>query len=233
MIQIHPLLLITPLIILVCIFFYNYLLKIRLSAFFLTRMNAEKTELTFADKVLGGIIYGFIPFLLLVSFPGKNPESLGITTGKMSDLRITVVLSAILLLIISYRLSANKKLRDQMLKTEKENLTIKSGLLIASGWIIYIFGYELMFRGILWFTFYNELGFVPALLVNLGLYALAHYNMNKTTILGSIPVGILFCSLSYFTGSFLFSFILHSIMSSGFEIFSLHRVTAGKLSTER
>jgi membrane protease YdiL (CAAX protease family) len=38
----------------------------------------------------------------------------------------------------------------------------------------YIFGYELLFRGIVWFTCFEAFGFWPALLINLFLYAVVH-----------------------------------------------------------
>lgn len=231
--QFQPELIIAPLITILCIFLNNFILKTGILGNITGKMNLSSIDVYFFSKVLGGSIFGAIPYMFIVSFPGRNPEVFGITAGRLGDMRITVIMSALLVVLVSYKLASSYKFRERMLKVEKGQLTIRTSLLLASGWIVYIFGYELLFRGILWFTFFNAFGFLPALLVNLALYAFAHYRMGRMAILGSIPVGIIFCYLSYLTGTFLFAFILHSIMSSTFEIFSLYRLSAGKLTTER
>jgi membrane protease YdiL (CAAX protease family) len=95
-------------------------------------------------------------------------------------------------------------------------------VLSSLSWLIYLFGYELFFRGILWFLCFNAFGFWWALIINVALYSLVHVPKGKLVTYGAIPLGALFCTLSYYTGSFLPAFLIHSAMAISTELFSVY-----------
>jgi membrane protease YdiL (CAAX protease family) len=95
-------------------------------------------------------------------------------------------------------------------------------ILSASVWVCYLFGYELLFRGILWFLCRSAFGFWPALIINLALYSLVHLPKGKELAVSVIPAGVIFCLLSELTGSFLPAFLIHSSIAILTEEFSIY-----------
>jgi membrane protease YdiL (CAAX protease family) len=212
-----------------CIILYNFLLKTGFTASLLKALKLQKTEIIFSEKVLGAVIFGMIPYLLFVLLPGNDPAGAGITAGRMPQYRLTLFLASLIVILLCHFFSGKEFFRKNLLQSEDPDVSRKNALLISAGWIIYLFGYELLFRGILFFACYRVLGFFPALIINLVLYALAHYKMPPATILGSVPAGIVFCSLSALMDSFLPAFILHTIMATGFTLLSLYQVSSDKI----
>jgi membrane protease YdiL (CAAX protease family) len=216
-------------VVIACIFLNNFLLKAGFAARLLRALKPEKTGINFSEKVLGAVIFGLIPFVLFVLLPGTDPGEAGITTGRMPQYRLTIFLASVIVLLLCHFFSGKEFFRKNLLQPADLEVSRKNALLISAGWIIYLFGYELLFRGILFFACYRVLGFFPALIINLVLYALAHYKMPPATILGSVPAGIVFCSLSALMDSFMPAFILHTIMATGFTILSIYQVSSDKI----
>jgi membrane protease YdiL (CAAX protease family) len=100
--------------------------------------------------------------------------------------------------------------------------TLKYLAINVFGWVIYILGYEFFLRGVLWFTCLRAFGPGPALLINVALYALVHSGQGKEMILGSIPLGLIFCLITWLTGSIFFVFILHSWIAISMDIFAIY-----------
>ncbi len=77
-------------------------------------------------------------------------------------------------------------------------------------WLIYLAGYEYLFRGGLLFTLAQDLGGWPAIAISAALYTLAHLHkpmMGET--LGSLPMGLLLGAMSLATGSFAPAWAVH------------------------
>jgi membrane protease YdiL (CAAX protease family) len=219
-------------VVIACIILYNYLLNIRIMSKMLKVIKLQKPGIYFTEKIMGAVVFGLVPYLLFIVLPGKDPAGLGITTGKLPEYRLSVIFASVLVLLLCHFFSAKEFFRKNLLQTADLEISLKNTMLTSAGWIIYLYGYELLFRGILFFACYRVLGFFPALLINLALYALAHYKMPRATILGSVPAGIVFCLLSVLMDSFLPAFILHTIMATGFTILSIYRLSSNKIRTK-
>jgi membrane protease YdiL (CAAX protease family) len=98
------------------------------------------------------------------------------------------------------------------------------GLLAVSalGWMVYLVGYEIMFRGFLLFACYDAFGYWPAILINIAVYAVAHIPKGRMETLGSIPVGCIFCMVTLWQGYFWFALFTHITMALSNEWFSLY-----------
>jgi len=57
--------------------------------------------------------------------------------------------------------------------------TRKIAAMNIAGWIIYLFGYEFLFRGILLFTLAGSLGVWPAIAINIAFYSITHVPKGK------------------------------------------------------
>lgn len=91
----------------------------------------------------------------------------------------------------------------------------------AFTWIAYLFGYELMFRGLLLFTTVEFMGAWPAIILNTALYALVHVPKNLEETIGAIPLGLLLCLITLSTGTFWVAFGVHTCLALSNFFFSL------------
>jgi membrane protease YdiL (CAAX protease family) len=78
---------------------------------------------------------------------------------------------------------------------------------------LYMFAYEFMFRGLLFFACLAAMPPAFAIAVNVALYALAHAPKGPREALGSIPLGIALCFSAIDTGAIWAAFLIHVIMS--------------------
>jgi membrane protease YdiL (CAAX protease family) len=173
------------------------------------------------EKVTGFILFGVIPFIIFIDFLGLSPVRAGFTTGKSAGfwyLFAAMPLFSALMSWLSSKNSKNWKFSPQMRLTEWHP---RHFFISASGWFIYLLGYEFLLRGLLWFLCIAAFGFWPALLINVSIYSIIHIPKGLILTLGTIPVGILFCLLTWLTGSFYLAFLTHVTISVTNEIFSV------------
>jgi membrane protease YdiL (CAAX protease family) len=80
-------------------------------------------------------------------------------------------------------------------------------------WAVYLFGYELLFRGFLLFVLVAHWGVWPALAVSTGLYALAHLDKLPDETAATIPMGIVFGGMAILTGGVWAPWLLHTLIA--------------------
>ena len=83
----------------------------------------------------------------------------------------------------------------------------------AVGWLVYLYGYELLLRGVLLFPLVALVPLGAALALHSALYALAHLDKPLAEILGTVPMGFVFGWLAIETGSILPGFALHAAIA--------------------
>ena len=175
-----------------------------------------------SGKVTGILFTGIIPFVLFVLIIKLLPLRIGLTFGRLPQFWYLVFALVTVTALLSFYTSKSSKIFDHSPELRTRFWYPRHLLLSVSGWLFYIFGYELFFRGILWFLCYDAFGFWSALLINLLLYSLVHFPKGKLMTIGSIPLGVIFCLLSYATGSFFPAFLIHATMAILTEIFSMY-----------
>jgi len=87
-------------------------------------------------------------------------------------------------------------------------------------WGAYLLAYEYLFRGILFLGIIEHIGIYMAVTLNTLVYALAHFHKGKKELLGSIPLGIVLCLISYKTQTIWTAFFVHWIMATTNFVFS-------------
>jgi membrane protease YdiL (CAAX protease family) len=100
--------------------------------------------------------------------------------------------------------------REEQPEIRDVQWTPRMRLLSMGAWVIFLTGYEYLFRGGLLFTLEADLGVWAALAVSSALYALAH--LHKPLVgetLSAVPIGFLFGAMTLSTGSFLPAVALH------------------------
>jgi uncharacterized protein len=176
----------------------------------------------FCEKLLGFALLGIVPFLTFIVFSGFLSFESVMTFGTTVQYWYVMLPLLFLVLVLTFISSRRKAMLSRYPQLRISVWYLEDILLSASGWIIYILGYEFLFRGILWIACFNAFGFWPALIINTAIYAFVHLDQGAAMSFGAIPAGIVFCLLSFFTGSFFPAFLLHSFMAVSTELFTIY-----------
>lgn len=213
-------------VIAVILFFFLYyflarrkLLKNLIIRLFPSLFDEEALEF-FSEKLTGIVFTGLMPFILFNLVFGVSLNSFNSYPPAGSTIWYLVFVLALVTAISSFISSKSSTVRERSPELRTDVWYPRHVLLAGLGWLIYIYGYEYFFRGILWFLCLEAFGFLPALAINLVLYAVVHIPKGRFMSAGSIPMGIILCLLSYHTGSFHAAFLIHAIMAVTTEIAS-------------
>jgi membrane protease YdiL (CAAX protease family) len=192
----------------------NFIIK----PIFSTRSDESLTFIS--EKLTAVFLIGLIPFVIIFPVLGLPPSRIGFTAGQTLKYWYLILSLILLVVVISYFLSKTSIIRQISPELRIRNWFPRHILLSVSLWTIYIFFYELLFRGILLFMCSEAFGYAAAVIINLILYSLAHFHKGRNVMLGTIPIGFVFCFVSYLTGSFFAAFLIHFSMNLVTDIFT-------------
>lgn len=114
------------------------------------------------------------------------------------------------LLLIFNQFAAKTKVNQQVYPQVRISRWTPSFFVVnAATWLLFLLGYEYLFRGLLFFPAVEIMGLWPAIGLNIVLYSLVHIPKGLHEILGALPFGIILCLAAYDTGSFWIAFIAH------------------------
>lgn len=208
--------------VIVLFLFYYLLRRSRILTGLFDSIKHDQVLINFTEKITGFLLFGIIPYFLFIRLADLSPAEAGLTMGKSGHYLYIFLLLLILVTLITFFSSRNKRMQMICPQPGIKTWTLKYLTISIFGWIFYILGYEFFIRGVLWFTCFRAFGPGPALLINVALYALVHFGQGKEMILGAIPLGLIFCLITWLTGSILFVFILHSWIAISMEIFAIY-----------
>ncbi len=177
-----------------------------------TRRPQSDLLLFFAKKALGFLLLGIIPGILYYFLLKPDFEQFGISFTAIKN---NLILILVLILIISFILFVVQKMNKER-NSLQINITEWNGLyflLNATGWIIYLAGYEFLFRGILLFECYRSFGFWPAVAINVTIYSAIHMVQGKDQAIGAIIFGTLACYFTLTRGTIIIPFFMHISLS--------------------
>lgn len=209
--------------VIICQLLYWYLLHLAKKIILPDRPDAgQNTIISFFifRKLFGLLLFFLIP--LLVSLLWFHRDFAGLIASPGSSLeKITLIsLAGLLIIPITYFTSRSEKVFGMYPEMRQRKWSTGLFLLSAAGWFIYNFSYEFMFRGFL-LQESLVLGTVNAILINLAMYSLLHLPKGWQEAVGAIPFGLILCLVMLYTGTFITSAILHTILSVSTEYFSI------------
>jgi membrane protease YdiL (CAAX protease family) len=166
------------------------------------------------------VILGLIPAILYYFFLDKNFEKFGLTVNQLSN-NFSLILS--LILVIASALFINQKANKQhnSLQINISEWSVSLFLINVTGWIIYLAGYEFLFRGILLFECNSSFGFWPAIAINIAVYSAIHMVYGKEQTFGALIFGGIACFLTLSYGTLLIPIIMHVSLSVFSDYFSI------------
>jgi membrane protease YdiL (CAAX protease family) len=173
------------------------------------------------QRALGLLFLGLLSALIIAILPSRGLQDFGLNLNFIEPLPWWSWLLIPVILILSYLTAKSPENLQQYPQIRIQTWT--PGILIISSisWIVFIIGYEFLFRGFLLFASLEIMNPVPAISLNTAVYAFAHYYKGPGETFGSIPAGILFCYLTLLTGNIWTAVFLHTMMALSNEWFSL------------
>ncbi len=86
-------------------------------------------------------------------------------------------------------------------------------------WLLYLAGYEFLFRGLLVFPLLDRFGIAGTVIINTVIYTLAHLHKEKNEVAGSFVFGILLVLMTVYSGSVWLSVMSHLTMALSNDFF--------------
>lgn len=182
-----------------------------------------RANIVIFTKIFGGFTMGILPVTAyMIAFPATTFAELGFNLNPNTSI-ITLVwivgLGGVMMFLVwkNARKPESLKYYPQI---RAKNWTKSTMVMNIIAWVIYLLGYELLFRGILLFPLVEKIGLWPAIAINLVLYSGTHLTKGLKETVGSIPLCIIFCLVSVQVGNFWVAASVHIIMALTNELTS-------------
>ena len=173
------------------------------------------------QRMLGLLFLGIFSALIILLLPDITLKEYGLSFNFLSMPPWWSWLLIPLILMMGY-FAAQKPDNLKMYPQIRAPQWTRGMILISSvSWVLFLIGYEFLFRGFVLHASLELMGPVPAIALNCAIYAFAHFYKGPGEAFGAIPVGILLCYLTLITGNIWCAVILHSVMALSNEWFSL------------
>ncbi|MFC2115610.1 CPBP family intramembrane glutamic endopeptidase [Bacteroidota bacterium] len=173
------------------------------------------------QRMLGTILYGLIPAGIILFVFQRPMNQFGLATGNIMKSFLWWIPLACLVVLITYVGARNEYnlARYPQIRVNQWN----RGLLwlSAMSWVIYLIGYEFLFRGFLLFSCLESFGYWSAIIINICLYSLFHIHKGFREAFGSLFFGFILCYLTLYLGSLWFAIGIHVTLALSNEWFSL------------
>jgi len=173
--------------------------------------DASAYHITFL-RIVGFITMGFVSGILcLIFIPDYSLSDYGVSYNPETALFTSLWSLGLMILIIPLAfLSAGKPANLINYPQIRARLwTRKITVINIVSWIVYLLGYEFLFRGILLFPLAGELGVWPAVAINIAFYSITHVPKGLNETSGAIILGLVLCILTLVSGTIWIAFFTH------------------------
>jgi membrane protease YdiL (CAAX protease family) len=175
------------------------------------------------QKTSGFILLGCIPAILTWIIFEQNTVVPVLTLGNSIALWPWMAgVSALLILLNNFN-SKNTELQANYPELRLKEWGPASLVIDMCGWILYLSGYEFLFRGLLLFSCFNAFGLWPAVVINLTLYSTLHLPKGMKEAIAAVPFGAMLCYLTLESNSILPAILLHSVQAISCDLFCIRR----------
>jgi hypothetical protein len=174
----------------------------------------RKSSRVLVDRALFFAAFALLPYVAYRAFFGAIPgENVLVWASPLAWLPLTAALTAAAYLIglFSRKGEAERASYPQYLPTRwgARELVLEVG-----SWSLYLFAYELAFRGFVLFAL-KPLGPAAAIAASTGLYAFAHLPKSSKEAALAIPFGVVASLLTLEYGTILPAFLVHLALALG------------------
>lgn len=170
-------------------------------------------------------------FLLVPMFLFYNEAPLHIEYHEIPKTIALTFLFSMLALLTSARRKRGEKDRLMYPAMRETQWTILVTLLNALSWMVYLFPYEFIMRGILLGQAMETFNVGIAVVISGVGYAVAHAPQGWRETLFSFPFGILLCGLTLITGNFWCAYVIHVALALSNDYFAARKNSAFQFTT--
>ena len=203
--------------------------KIKTSFFTKNTPDQGSIKHVFFTKWFGFVSMGVVPTVLCLMFiPEISLAQYGLAFIPETSVFTVVWTLGLSVLVIPLAYFSAKKPKNLINYPQiRAKVWTKKTLFInLLGWALYLFGYELLFRGVLLVPLVEPLGVWAAIAINIALYSATHIPKGLDETIGAIPLGFTLCLLTLASGTIWIAFFVHLAMAW------TNSLTALKYSTE-
>ena len=173
-------------------------------------------------RLLGFVLFGLGSAFIFKAIYAAELDFLSLQINHFHRLLPWIFVLFLLTIIVPYFNVKNSK-RSLYPQFKLTRWTASYKLLSYVTWTLYLMGYEFMFRGILLFGTIEEIGYYPAVILNVFLYAFVHIPKGKKEVLGCFILGPILCAVAVTTHNILIPTALHVSLCLWNEYFSIRR----------
>jgi membrane protease YdiL (CAAX protease family) len=182
------------------------------------------------QRLLGFLFLGVGSALLIVVWPELRLNQFGLNLHFRSLPPWWLWLIIPTILIMGYFAAQKPGNLEHYPQIRAKIWTPRMVLISSASWLLFLAGYEFLFRGLVLFASLDLMEPFPAIAVNCALYAFAHFYKGPGETFGAIPVGIILCYITLITGNIWSAVLIHSLMALSNEWFSLRAHPEMKIS---
>ena len=169
----------------------------------------------FFTKIFGFLIMGLLSLTVCLVFTDYTIQNMGLsfrTDTLLFSLVWILGLSVLVIPLVHFSAKQPKNLLNYP-QIKSKIWTKRMVLMNALGWFLYLFGYELLFRGVLLIPLVDGIGVWPAIAVNIALYSATHIPKGLDETVGAIFLGLVLCILTLLSGTIWIAFLVHVAMA--------------------
>jgi len=171
-------------------------------------------------RLLGFVIFGIITAFIFNVILDAEFDFITIQISNLDEMLPWFIVLLLFAVIVPYiNVRSSKQNPYPQFKIDNWNNQYK--FLSYMTWILYLTGYEFMFRGILLFGTLEELGYYPAIILNVLLYAFVHIPKGGKEVLGCFILGPILCFSAVETNNIFVPIVLHVSVCLSNEYFSI------------
>jgi membrane protease YdiL (CAAX protease family) len=166
-----------------------------------------------AKRIYGAVLLGVVPAGIAAIFFGRGVAELGL--GMPSPGESIVAGAAIFIFALPATFLASRKpaMWEFYPPWRPDRWDRASYSKNALTWALYLFGYELCFRGVFLFSMTRLAGPNVAIAIVTLAYVFAHFPKNAGETIGTLPMGIIFGATALYTGGFWAPFFAHVLIA--------------------
>jgi membrane protease YdiL (CAAX protease family) len=190
----------------------------KIKAFFYKKYDFDNASANhiFFTKLAGFVLMGILPTIVcLLMIGGLTLADLGLTFYKETAFFTLIWMVGLCVLVIPLACISGKRPKNLVNypQIRAKTWTRRIYYINLLGWALYLFGYELLFRGILFMPLIEPLGIWTAVAINVALYSATHIPKGLDETIGAIPLGAVLCLLTYASGTIWIAVIVHIAMA--------------------
>lgn len=173
------------------------------------------------QRILGFVFLGIVSGIFVLILPGVALSDYGLNFAFSHPPPWWSYLLIPIILALGFKAASGSGNLSRYPQIQLKLWRRSHVIISAFTWIVFLIGYEFLFRGFLLFASLAVMDPLPAIALNCALYAFAHVYKGPGETFGALPAGMILCYLTLVTGNIWTAVILHSIMALSNEWFSI------------